>query len=64
LNRSWGDPYLTVEGETVTSTVGASRLERRGVHLFKRIYGDDAAILGLPLLPLFGFLHQHGVLIG
>ena len=64
LNRSWGDPYLTIEGETVTSTVGAYRPERRGVHPVERIDGEHAAILGLPPPPLFGFLRQHSMLIG
>ena len=56
------DTYLAAEGEMVTSTVGAYRLECRGVHLFERIDGDHAAILGLPLLPLLSFLRQHGAL--
>jgi septum formation protein len=58
------ESYLRAEGEAVTSTVGAYRLEGLGVHLFERIEGDYAAILGLPLLPLLGFLRQHGVLVG
>jgi septum formation protein len=58
------DTYLAAEGEMVTSTVGAYRLECRGVHLFERIDGDHAAILGLPLLPLLSFLRQHGALAG
>jgi septum formation protein len=58
------ESYLRAEGEAVTSTVGAYRLEGLGVHLFERIEGDYAAILGLPLLPLLGFLRQHGVLGG
>jgi len=58
------DAYLAAEGDAVTSTVGAYRLEGRGVHLFERIDGDQSAILGLPLLPLLGFLRQHGLLIG
>jgi septum formation protein len=57
------DAYLAAEGDDVTATVGAYRLEGRGAHLFERIDGDHAAILGLPLLPLLGFLRQHGVLI-
>jgi septum formation protein len=57
------DAYLAAEGESVTSTVGAYRLEERGVHLFERIDGDHATILGLPLLPLLCFLRQHGLLI-
>jgi septum formation protein len=56
------ESYLRAEGDAVTSTVGAYRLEGLGVHLFERIEGDYAAILGLPLLPLLGFLRRHGVL--
>ncbi len=54
--------YLAAEGEALLSSVGAYRLEGLGVHLFERIEGEHAAILGLPLLALFGFLRQHGVL--
>ncbi|HEY8610278.1 MAG TPA: Maf family protein, partial [Roseomonas sp.] len=43
--------------------VGAYRLEGPGIHLFDRVEGEHAAILGLPLLPLLGFLRQHGVLL-
>ena len=57
------DAYIRVEGETLTTTVGAYRLEGTGVHLFDRIEGEHSAILGLPLLPLFGFLRQHGILM-
>ena len=57
------DAYLREEGETVTSTVGAYRLEGRGVQLFDGIEGDYSAILGLPLLPLLAFLRQRGILI-
>jgi septum formation protein len=58
------DAYLALEGETVTTTVGAYRLEGPGIHLFDRVDGEHAAILGLPLLPLLGFLRQHGLLLG
>ncbi|MBP0444748.1 Maf family protein [Roseomonas sp. SSH11] len=57
------DAYLALEGDTVTTTVGAYRLEGPGIHLFDRVEGEHAAILGLPLLPLLGFLRQHGVLL-
>jgi septum formation protein len=57
------DAYLTAEGDDVTTTVGAYRLEGRGIHLFERIEGEHAAILGLPLLELLGFLRQHGLLV-
>jgi len=58
------DAYLEEEGERVTGSVGAYRLEGPGVHLFASVQGEHAAILGIPLLPLLGFLRQHGVLTG
>lgn len=57
------DDYLTAQGEEVTSTVGAYRLEGLGVHLFERVEGEHSAILGLPLLALLDFLRQSGVLV-
>jgi septum formation protein len=48
--------YLDKAGDAVTSSVGAYQLEGLGVHLFDAIEGDYFTILGLPLLPLLGFL--------
>ena len=56
------DAYLAAEGEAVTFSVGAYRLEGLGMHLFREIRGEQAAILGLPMLPLLDFLRQHGML--
>jgi septum formation protein len=56
------DDYLAVEGTAVLGTVGAYRLEGRGVQLFERVEGDHFAILGLPLLELLGFLRECGQL--
>jgi septum formation protein len=56
------DAYVAAEGDTLTTTVGAYRLEGPGVQLFDAVEGEHAAVLGLPLLPLLGFLRQHGVL--
>lgn len=54
--------YVAAEGEVVTRSVGAYRVEGLGLRLFSRIEGEHSAILGLPMLPLLGFLRQHGVL--
>ena len=62
FDEAFLDAYLAAEGEDVTATVGAYRLEGRGVHLFAAVEGEHAAILGLPLLPLLAYLRQHGVL--
>ncbi len=56
------DGYLAAEGEAVLASVGAYRLEGPGAQLFDRVDGEHAAVLGLPLLPLLGFLRQHGAL--
>jgi septum formation protein len=58
------DEYLEAEKERILGSVGAYRLEGLGVHLFARVEGEYGAILGLPVLPLLGFLRQHGVLVG
>lgn len=57
------DSYLDAEGEQVTTSVGGYRLEGLGMHLFDRVEGEHAAILGLPMLALLGFLRQHGILV-
>ena len=54
--------YIAAEGDAVLSSVGAYRLEGRGVQLFARIEGDHFAVLGLPLLELLEFLRGPGVL--
>jgi septum formation protein len=55
------DAYLAAEGDAVLGSVGAYRLEGRGVQLFSRISGDYFAILGLPLIELLGFLRERGL---
>jgi len=55
------EDYLAAEGEAVLGSVGAYRLEGRGVQLFAAIDGDYFSILGLPLLALIEFLRRRGV---
>ncbi len=55
--------YVALEGDVLLTTVGAYRVEGPGLQLFDAIEGEHAAIIGLPLLPLLGFLRQHGVLL-
>jgi septum formation protein len=62
FSNAFLETYLQLEADHVTASVGAYRLEGPGVHLFASIEGEHAAILGLPLLGLLGFLRQHGVL--
>lgn len=62
LTQSEVAAYIEEAGDAVTASVGAYQLERTGVHLFERIDGDHFTILGLPLLPLLGFLRSRNLL--
>ncbi len=57
------EAILALEGEAVLGSVGAYRFEGPGAQLFARAEGEHAAILGLPLLPLLGWLRDFGVLL-
>jgi len=54
------DDYIAAEGVEILGSVGAYRLEGRGLQLFEGIEGDYFAILGLPLLELLAFLRDRG----
>ena len=56
------ESYLDRAGDGVLHSVGAYQLEGLGAQLFQRVDGDFFTILGLPLLPLLGFLRVHGVI--
>lgn len=57
------EAYIAAAGPAVMSSVGGYQLEGLGIHLFERVEGDHAVILGLPLLPLLAFLRRHGELV-
>jgi septum formation protein len=65
MMRRFGDAffaeYIAAEGKAILGSVGAYRVEGRGVQLFARIEGDHFAILGLPLLELLAFLRERGL---
>lgn len=54
--------YIAEEGDSLCSSVGAYKLEGRGLQLFERIDGDFFTILGMPLLPLLIELRARGVI--
>lgn len=53
--------YLDGSPADYLSSVGAYKLEETGIQLFEKIEGDYFTILGLPILPLLGFLRQRGI---
>jgi septum formation protein len=62
--RSFSDrfleAYLDAAGAAVTASVGGYQLEKVGIQLFEHIQGDHFTILGLPLVPLLGYLRTAG----
>ena len=54
------DAYCRSEGEALLRTVGVYRIEGPGIQLFSAIEGDHFTIIGLPLLPLLGYLREIG----
>jgi septum formation protein len=61
-SRAFLESYLDREYEAVRWNVGAYRIEGLGAQLFSAIEGSHFAILGLPLLPLLGYLRERGVI--
>jgi septum formation protein len=58
------ESYLDMLGAAAMSSVGGYQLEGIGIHLFERVEGDYFTILGLPILPLLGFLRQNKFIDG
>ena len=60
FSEAFLDDYCRLEGRTMLQSVGAYRIEGPGIQLFSRIDGDHFTIIGLPLLPVLGYLRQTG----
>jgi septum formation protein len=62
LGRDFLEDYLDREYDEIRWSVGGYRIEGMGAQLFERIEGSHFAVLGLPLLPLLGYLRERGIL--
>lgn len=56
------DEYVGAVGPALLETVGGYQMEGLGAHLFARISGDHATILGLPLMEILEALRDIGAL--
>ncbi len=63
LSQAFLELYLDKVGDQAMRSVGAYQIEGYGIQLFDHIEGDHATILGLPLLPLLGFLREAGFMM-
>ena len=54
--------YIDAEGTDILGSVGAYRLEGRGVQLFEHIDGDYFSVLGLPFMQLLSFLRDECII--
>ena len=64
FSDSYLDAYLARNWPDLAETVGGYKLESDGARLFTSIDGDYFTVLGLPLLPLLGYLAQRGFIPG
>jgi septum formation protein len=62
LSDAFVDSYLDREWEQARWCVGVYRVEGPGAQLFTRIDGSQFTVIGLPLLPVLGYLRERGVL--
>lgn len=62
LSDPFIEAYLDAEWPAIAGCVGCYRVEGPGVQLFSRIEGSQFTVLGLPLLPVLGYLRERGVL--
>ncbi len=62
LSERFIDRYLDQHGHGVVGSSGCYLLEGPGAQLFDDLEGDYFTVLGLPLLPILGFLRTEGLL--
>ncbi len=60
FSDGWLDSYIDRNWDSIRHCVGGYLLEAEGIRLFSAIDGDYFTVVGLPLLPLLGYLGQRG----
>jgi septum formation protein len=62
LSGAFITDYVERHWDDIRHCVGCYQVEGAGAQLFSRIDGSHFDIMGLPLLPLLGFLRERGIL--
>lgn len=60
MSDDWVRAYVDRNWASIRHSVGGYKLEEEGIRLFSAVEGDYFTILGLPLLPLLGYLGERG----
>ena len=60
ISDSYLDAYVTHNWDSIRHSVGAYKLEEQGCRLFSAVEGCHFTVLGLPLLPVLGYLGDKG----
>ncbi|MDZ3832031.1 MAG: Maf family protein [Sphingopyxis sp.] len=61
LSDTFIDAYVARHWDSIRWTVGCYEIEGAGVQLFDRVDGDPWTIIGMPMLPLLGWLRAAGL---
>ena len=64
LSDAFIETYLDAAGEAILGSVGAYQIEGLGVHLFEKVEGQHAVIMGLPLQALLAGLRMLSLVRG
>ena len=62
LSYAFIEAYLDAEWPAIAGCVGCYRMEVPGVQLFSRVEGNHFTVLGMPLMPVLGYLRERQVL--
>lgn len=62
LSNAFIDDYVARYWNEIQGCVGCYRIEAEGAQLFTRIEGNQFAVIGMPLLPVLGYLRERGIL--
>jgi septum formation protein len=62
LSDGFIDEYVGMYWDEIQHCVGCYRIEAEGAQLFERVEGSQFAVMGMPLLPVLGFLRLRGLL--
>lgn len=60
MSEPWLAAYVGRNWEGIRHSVGGYLVEGEGAQMMERVEGDHFTVLGLPLLPLVGFLQARG----